>query len=66
MKKLTLPDRFILQLTNTKETGMGYHVVNIMLNNSKILRDRKILNSTYLVLEDGEKLSADDIEIIYV
>lgn len=43
---------------------MGYQLVKIFLSNGKILKKRKVFNSSLLVLEQGENISLSEIEKI--
>jgi hypothetical protein len=46
------------------ETGMGYQLVKIFLSDGKILRKRKVLNSSILELEPNENIASSEIEKI--
>ena len=48
------------------ERGMGYHIVNLILKNSRVLNDRKILNGKILVLYPDEIIDVNDIEDIII
>lgn len=62
--KIKIPDKFADQLVKLPENGMGYQLVKVFLNNGKILHKHKVLNSSLLVLEDGEIISSFQIEKI--
>ncbi len=62
--KLKIPEKFVHQLVNLPESGMGYQLVKVFLSNGKILRKHKILNSSILVLESAEDISSLQIEKI--
>jgi hypothetical protein len=62
--KLKIPEKFVHQLVNLPESGMGYQLVKVFLSNGKILRKHKILNSSILVLESAEDISLLQIEKI--
>jgi len=62
--KVKLPTKLIDKLADLPEQGMGYQVVNITLKNGTILTDRRVVNSTYLLLFDSEKIETSDIEQI--
>lgn len=53
--RLQLPEKFIRQLIEAPESGMGYQLVKVVLKNGKVLRKHKVLNSSLLLLEPGEK-----------
>lgn len=63
-KKLNLSNYWIETLINLPETGMGYQLVDIKLNDGTILRRRVVVNSSYLMLEEGEYFKVSDIEDI--
>lgn len=46
------------------ESGMGYQLVKVFLSDGKVLRHRKLLNSSMLVLEEAEDISSSEIEKI--
>lgn len=62
--KIKIPEKFISQLVQLPENGMGYQLVKVFLNNGKILRKHKVLNSSLLILESDEKITAFQIEKI--
>lgn len=51
-KKVILNNKFIEQLSNTPESGMGYHKVDIELENGEILKDKVVTNCSILTLEN--------------
>lgn len=57
--KLTDEQTSILE--NLPEHGMGYQIVNLTLANGQILRDRIVLNSTYLKIEMDETIDPNEI-----
>jgi hypothetical protein len=60
--KIKIPDKFVTELVKLPENGMGYQLVKVFLNNGKVLRKHKVLNSSLLVLEHGEIISSIQIE----
>ena len=62
--QLKIPEKFVQQLVNLPETGMGFQLVKVFLSNGKILRKHKVLNSSLLLLEPNEKISSFQIEKI--
>jgi hypothetical protein len=60
-KSVKLSDEQIRILENLPESGMGYQIVNITLKNGVILKDRIVLNSTYLKIGVDEKINPNDI-----
>lgn len=61
-KKVELPTNLIDKLADLPEQGMGYQVVNVTLKNGHILTDRRVVNSTFLILLENEQLTTADIE----
>lgn len=64
--QLELSQRFIDYLDNQQEHGMGYQIVDIELINGSVLVDRIVFNSTYLKLDEEEKISIDQIKEIKI
>ncbi len=62
--KFKIPEKFVHQLVKLPESGMGYQLVKIFLSDGKILRKRKVLNSSILVLEPDENIASFEIEKI--
>jgi hypothetical protein len=62
--KFKIPEKFVHQLVKLPESGMGYQLVNIFLSDGKSLRNRKVLNSSILVLEPDENITSSEIENI--
>ena len=54
-----LPVKWIQHLTNLPETGMGYQMVDVYLNDGKILRSKEIINSSIINLD--ENINLDNI-----
>ena len=64
--KLELSSKLTDYLSAMPEQGMGYQIVNITLKNGLILKERIILNSTYLILNENEQFNVEDIESITI
>ena len=64
--KFKIPEKFVPQLVKLPESGMGYQLVKVFLSNGKILRKRKVLNSSILVLEHDENITSSEIEKIEI
>jgi len=62
--KFKIPEKFVHQLVKLPESGMGYQLVKIFLSDGKILRKRKVLNSSILILEPDENINSSEIENI--
>lgn len=65
-KNLLLPEKWISLVLKFPETGMGYHIANIILKNGRVLKKHKIINSSVLVLEDNESINLNDIDNIQI
>ena len=61
---LILSEFFKQKLTNEKETGMGYHKVNVRLKNGKILQNKIVINCSILKIEKDTIITIEDIEDI--
>lgn len=64
--KLKLPTKFSKNLENLPEQGMGYQIVDIEFFDGKILIDRIVFNSTYLKLNENEKINTHKIKAIKI
>jgi len=62
--KFKIPEKFVHQLVKLPESGMGYQLVKVFLSDGKILRKRKVLNSSILILEPDENINSSEIEKI--
>jgi len=51
-------------LSKLPEQGMGFQIVDLKLKNGETLKEKIILNTTYLKLNGSESLKTDDIETI--
>lgn len=60
-----LTEEFKSQLLDLPETGMGFHIVDIILKNGRVLQNRTILNSEKLILNTDEVLDPNQIEEIF-
>lgn len=61
---ILIPEEITNQLLKLPETGMGYHVVDLILKNGRVLTDRKILNGKFLILHPDEIINTDEIDDI--
>lgn len=59
--KIRLTQEQMDQLSKLPESGMGYQIVNITLENGKKLNHRKVVNSEYILLEN-EDIDAEEIK----
>jgi hypothetical protein len=62
--KLKLNKKFVEYLVELPENGMGYQLVDLLLTDGKLLRNRIVLNSTFLKLDKEEQLTNREIEKI--
>lgn len=63
-KQIELSDDLKSSIDELPETGMGYHIVDIILKNGRILTNRKIINGTFLITNPDESIHVDEIEDI--
>lgn len=59
--QIQLPEKFTNQLIALPENGMGYQLVKVILKNGEILRKHKVLNASFLILNDGKAVNKTDI-----
>ncbi|WP_448789687.1 hypothetical protein [Bacteroides graminisolvens] len=64
LRKIRLPINVIEFLLEYPESGMGYQVVDIILSNGQILKDRQVINSTYLILLENEYFTTHEIKAV--
>ncbi len=57
-----LPQSIVEEIKELPETGMGYHVVNLLLKSGRILNDRTVINSSKLILHPDEVIDVNEIE----
>lgn len=62
--EVTLPENIQDILKKRPESGMGYHIVDVKLKSGDILKDRTVLNSSILVLNNDESLDVNQIESV--
>lgn len=60
--EIELSDDLKLQIENLPESGMGYHIVDVVLKNGRILKGRVVINSSKLILNPYDEITLDDIE----
>jgi hypothetical protein len=63
-RAIRLSDTFINILISLPENGMGFQIVKIFLKDGTILSQHKVINSEWLMLEENENISNNDIENI--
>ncbi len=63
-RTIRLSDTFINILISLPENGMGFQIVKIVLKDGTILNKHKVINSEWLMLEENEHISNNDIEKI--
>ncbi len=59
--RIKLTTDHINKLSDLPEQGMGYQIVDLELLNGRLLCKKTVLNSTYLILPEGEKVDPLDI-----
>ena len=63
--QIDLPESVKSQLDGLPETGMGFHIVDILLKNDRVLKNRTIINSSKLILNPDEDINSEDIVEIF-
>lgn len=64
--QIELPENIKAQIEELPETGIGFHIVDIILNNGLVLKSRTIINSSKLILHPDEVIDANEIETIAI
>lgn len=59
--KIPLNKEQITQFVHLPETGMGYHLVDVHLNDGRVLLKQMILNSSILVIKTDASITNDEI-----
>lgn len=62
--KIALNQEQIEYLSHLPEQGMGYQIVDLILKNGDVLRNKIVLNCSFLQLDDQEQLNVEDIDKI--
>lgn len=63
--KIELPEEIRDQLSGLPESGGGFHIVDILLKNNRVLKNRTILNSSKLILNPDEDIKPEDLVEIF-
>jgi hypothetical protein len=58
---IQLTQKYIDLLSSLPETGMGFQVVDVFLNNGEILSEIIVLNATHMRLPDNLQISSEEI-----
>lgn len=64
--RLKLSKKHVEYLSEHPENGMGYQIVDVILNDGDVLVDRIILNSEFLELKTSDEIKLDDIKKIVI
>jgi hypothetical protein len=64
--QLKLPAKFSKYLENFPEQGMGYQIIDIEFFGGKTLINRIVFNSTYLKLNENEKIDSKKIKAVTI
>jgi hypothetical protein len=64
--EVELSEHIKSQLDGLPESGMGYHQVDIILKNGRVLKNRIILNSSKLIVNPDEDIKTEDIDEISI
>lgn len=65
-KEITLSEKYINQLLRIPESGMGYHLVDVVLENGVELKGLTILNCEILRIPIDVNLSLEQIRKIKI
>jgi hypothetical protein len=63
-KKIELQEAHAQHLSELPESGMGYQIVDITFKDGQKLRNRIVVNSQFLLVEDNENIDPLLIEEI--
>ena len=63
-KRIKLKREHTQYLSKLPESGMGYQVVDITLKDGRKLKDKIVLNSQFILLEDNENIDPFQIDKI--
>jgi hypothetical protein len=55
-KKVELKEEHVQYLSELPESGMGYQIIDITFKDGRQLKNRIVVNSQFLLLEDGEDI----------
>ena len=61
-KRIQLKEEHIKYLLELPESGMGYQIIDVTLKDGKQLKNRIVLNSQFLLLDDKEIIDPNFIE----
>jgi hypothetical protein len=60
--RVKLQENHSEKLQDLPENGMGYQLVDLTLKDGRVLKERVVLNSSYLQLGQNEELDPSEIE----
>ena len=64
--EVELPEDIKIQLIDLPENGMGFQVIDIILKNGRVLKDRIVINSQRLIVTPEDDFDITDIEEISI
>ncbi len=62
--RIELPEKFVEQLIQLPESGMGYQKVSITLKSGEQLHNYLVFNCSLLQLQEGDTFTIEDIATI--
>ena len=65
-KIIKLSEKFLVDISKSSESGMGYHKVNVLLKDGNTLLKRTVLNRQFLVIEENENISLSEIKSVKI
>ncbi|MEO6130299.1 MAG: hypothetical protein ABIQ02_00520 [Saprospiraceae bacterium] len=61
---ILLPEKFLKFILASPENGMGYHLVDVIFKDGRVLKKIIVSNSSIILPKDSEIIIAEDIENI--
>ena len=55
VNKIKLPKHIVDKLIELPESGMGYQIVNLFLNDGSIIKNVKIQNCSFIIVDETKK-----------
>ncbi len=61
-KKLILPEHIQKQLADLPESGIGFQIVDLVMEDGSIFKEQRVMNSSHVVLDTADKIDGDHIQ----
>ncbi len=62
--RVELTANLIKELSDLPEHGMGYQIVDLEMKSGQVIGERTVVNSTFLILSEGENIDPSEISKI--